>query len=101
MTIFYSSDNSKTLDEFKAAAAKVSSTTEPTFSPQGGIVGPVKEAGSSSTTSGATTSGATTSGAATTTTSQPGSASELKGSVLLASILVTVFAAWGVAELMG
>jgi hypothetical protein len=76
---------------FQAAAAKVGSTTEPTFGPQGGVIGAVKAASSGSAST--TTSAATTSASSS-------SATELTGSIAWASILVTFVAGWGFAELM-
>ncbi|KIM97623.1 hypothetical protein OIDMADRAFT_43580 [Oidiodendron maius Zn] len=79
---------SQTLSLFKAAAAKVSSTTDPTFAPQGGVIGPVQAAVSASPSSSVSA------------TPKPGSASEIKGSTLWAGLLATVVTAWGIAELM-
>jgi hypothetical protein len=77
---------------FQAAAMNVGTTTDPTFAAQGGVVGPVKAASSGSSTTSAGASAAF---------AKPGSASELRGSVVWASILVTLVAVWGAAELMG
>jgi hypothetical protein len=77
---------------FAAAAAKVGTTTDPTFGVQGGIVGPLKAAvaaGSSTTPSASAPSA-----------SAKSSATELTGSIAWASILVTLVAGWGFAELM-
>jgi hypothetical protein len=91
LTFHFSSDNSQTLDQFKSAASKVSSTTDPTFSAQGGIVGPVKAAsnGASSSTSSAPAAASST-----------GSAAELKGSMAWAGLFATFATGWGIAELM-
>lgn len=81
---------------FKSAAAKVGQTTDPTFGAQGGVIGPVKAASNgagSSSTSGAP-------GSATSSPSKPGSATEIKGSMLWAGILFTIVTAWGVAEVI-
>lgn len=92
LTVYFSSDNSQTLDQFKSAASKVSSTTDPTFSAQGGTIGPVKAAsnGAASSTSSAPPAASST-----------GSAVELKGSMTWAGLFATFVAGWGIAELMG
>jgi hypothetical protein len=88
--MLYSASNN-TFTAFQAAAMKVGSTTEPTFGPQGGVIGPVKAASSPSTTSAAPASSQTA----------KAGASELRGSMLWAGLFVTALTGWTVVELMG
>jgi len=88
-------DGSKTIDEFKAAAAKVSNTVAPTIV-QGGTKQPVADVKGSGTVSSSSSSTSSTS----TSTSKPNAGVESRGGVKWALLAVTGLIAAGVSSLI-
>ena len=94
MSLYVRSDGSETLDQYKAAASKVSNPPTPSVV-QGGSIGPSKAGStSSSSTSGLSTSHSATSSAATTTPTRSTGVKELDTRGISQWVLLALALVW-------
>jgi len=78
------SDGSETLDQYKAAASKVSNPPAPSVA-QGGSIGPPKAASTGSSTSGSSSTGSSTSGSSTSVSSTSVSSTSVSSTAVSSS----------------